>query len=61
MPTFRVEWTEEYWFRTYIVATDKQEAIDKWASGNYDDYGKLDHYGMEIQDGVDIEMIEEQE
>lgn len=61
MPTYRVEWTEEYWFRTYIVAESQQEAIDKWSSGNYDDYGKLEHYDFYIQDGVDVELVEEED
>jgi hypothetical protein len=61
MPTFRVEWTVENWFRTYIVAESQQEAIDKWSSGNYDDYSTLDPYDIYVQDGVDVEMIEEEE
>lgn len=61
MPTFRVEWTVENWFRTYIVAETEQDAIDKFASGNYDDYGTLDPYDTYLQEGVDIEMIEEEE
>jgi len=59
MPKFQVEWTEEYWFRTTIEAKDKQEAIDIWSDGKYDDYGGLQHYGMEIQDGIDITELED--
>ena len=61
MPTYRVEWTEESWFRTYIVAESQQDAIDKFASGNYDDYGKLEPYDIYTQEGIDITKIEEEE
>lgn len=61
MPTFRVEWTEENWFRTYIVADNKQDAIDKWSAGNYDDYGTLDPYDTYIQEGVDVDQITDEE
>lgn len=61
MPTYRVEWTVENWYRTYIVAESQQDAIDRWSSGEYDDYGTLDPYDIYVQDGVDITKIEEEE
>jgi len=59
MPKYEIEWTQELWFRITVEAKDKQEAIDKWSSGDYDGYENLEHYGMDIQDGVDITEIEE--
>jgi hypothetical protein len=57
MPKFQVEWTEEYWFRTTIEAKDKQEAIDIWSEGAYNQ--DLEPFGIEIQDGIDITELEE--
>lgn len=59
MPTFRVEWTEEYWFRATIEADTKQDAIDLWSSGKYPEYHNLEHYGSEIQDGIQITELED--
>ena len=59
MPKFQVEWTEEEWFRTTIEADNKQEAIDKWSSGEYDGYGELIPYDIHTQDGIDITELED--
>lgn len=61
MPTFRFEWTEEYFYRTYIVATDEQDAIDKWSAGKYQDYGRLEPYDIYLQESVVIDKIEDEE
>lgn len=58
MPKYEIEWTEEYWFRVKIEANTEQEAMDKWSNGDYNQ--ELDPYGVDIQDGVDIRLIEEE-
>jgi len=57
MPKFELEWTEEAWYRMTIEAKDKQEAIDKWASGI--ESSQVEPYGHEIQDNIDVTEIEE--
>lgn len=59
MAKYQIEWTEELWFRATIEAKDKQEAIDLWAEGSYLVDGRLEPYGTEIQNGIDITRIEE--
>lgn len=61
MAKYQIEWTEEQWFRTTIEADTKQEAIDKWSAGNYYIDGRIEPYGVEIQDGVDVELIDEED
>ena len=59
MPKFEFEWTEELFYRATIEADTKQEAIDLWSSGEYPEYHHLEHYGSEIQDGVNITEVED--
>lgn len=59
MAKYEIEWTQELWFRITVEAENEQEAIDKWSAGDYDGYDTLEHYGMDIQDGVDITKLED--
>lgn len=59
MAKYEIKWTEEYWFKATFEADTEQEAIDKWSAGDYNQ--ELDPYGVEIQDGVDITKIEEED
>lgn len=59
MPKYEFEWTEELFYRTTIEAKDKQEAIDKWSAGEYNDSAKLEPYDYATQDSIDIYELEE--
>ena len=58
---FQFDWTEEQWFRTTIEANDKQEAIDKFFTGDYPEYVGLEPYGYHTQEGIDIELIDKED
>jgi|TARA_R110000822_G_scaffold309580_2_gene439535 hypothetical protein len=56
MPKYKVDWTEEQWFRTTIEADSKEDALNKfWEI----EYSQGEMYGAEIQDSVEFELIEE--
>ena len=59
MAKFQISWTEEYWFKATIEADTEQEAMDIWQDNAYPSAGKLEPYGFEIQDNVDIIKQEE--
>lgn len=54
MAEFKIEWTEETWYRLYIEADSFEDAQDKFWSGEFD-YQKAKITGSEIQDSVEIE------
>lgn len=56
MARFKVEWTEELWFRAEIEADSKEDAYNKLFEGNID-YDIADAYDGEIQDSVEIEEV----
>jgi hypothetical protein len=58
MAKFEIEWTEESWYRTTIEADTEDQALAIWTSGDYPEYPNLKPYGGEIQDGVDINELE---
>jgi hypothetical protein len=56
MAKYKVEWTEEQWFRTTIEASSEEDALKKfWQI----EYSQGEMYGAEIQDSVEFELIEE--
>lgn len=59
MPKYEFEWTEELWFRAKIEGKDKQDAIDKFFTGDYPEYTGLEPYGSEIQNSIDITELED--
>lgn len=57
MPKFEFKWTEEMWLKTTITAVDEEVAKAKFWDGDFDYQPEM--YGNEIQDGIDIEELEE--
>lgn len=59
MAKFRVDWTEELWYRAVIEADTMEEAQEIFWSGEFDtsDAGNL--YNSEIQDSVEFEEVHE--
>lgn len=57
MANFEIEFTEEIWKRVVIEAKDIEEASEKFYSRDYDESTE-EITGGEIQDGVDIEEVE---
>jgi hypothetical protein len=58
MPKFEIEWTEESWYRITIEADSEEKALELWNTCDYPEYDDLKPYGGEIQDGVDINELE---
>lgn len=56
---FKVDWTEESWFRTEIVAESAEQARDLFwqmlTSGKFRD---LQPFGGEMQDSVEISEVD---
>lgn len=59
MPKYKIEWTEESWYRTTIEAGSEQEAMDLWASGYHLRNEILEPYDIYTQEGVDITELED--
>lgn len=59
MPKFEFEWTEELFYRTTIEAETKDEAIDKWSAGEYDNANELKAYDYATQDSIEIYELED--
>jgi hypothetical protein len=61
MPKFEFEWTEELFYRTVIEADNKDEAIDLWSSGEYNNNmpNELQPYDYHTQDSIDITKLED--
>jgi len=55
MATFKVEWTEETWYRNYVEAESEDEARDKFAE--YECFEGAEVFGIEVQDSVLIEEV----
>ena len=58
MTNYSVSWTQEIWYRATIEANSVEEAREKFWSGEFDTSGTKET-GAEIQDGIDIEELEE--
>lgn len=58
MGKFKIEWTEEVWYRMEVEADSYDDAREKFWSGEYNlDNGT--QTGGECQDSVEIDEIEE--
>ncbi len=58
MGKFKIEWTEEVWYRMEVEADSYDDAREKFWAGEYNlDNGT--QTGGECQDSVEIEEIEE--
>lgn len=56
MPTYKIDWTREVWYRSEIEAETFEEAREKFWSGDYND-DKDEIFGSEIQENIDIEEV----
>lgn len=56
MARFRVEWTREQWFYVEIEAESPEQAKEKFWDG---DYENEQMFGSEIQEGVDVKELED--
>ena len=58
MSKYSISWTQEIWNRATIEANSVEEAREKFWLGEFDISGTKET-GAEIQDGIDIEELEE--
>ena len=58
MAQFRVEWTEELWYRAVIEADTEDEAREIFWSGEFDTGYVGNLYNTEIQDSVEFEEVQ---
>jgi hypothetical protein len=56
MATYKLEFTRELWCDVIIEASNQDEALAKFWNGEYDTENV---HGTEIQEGVDIEEVED--
>ena len=56
MARFKVEWTEEVWYRTEVEADNEFQAKEKLLLGEVD-LEKAKVFGSELQDSVTAEEI----
>ena len=56
MPTYKIDWTREVWYRSEIEAESFEEAREKFWIGDYDD-DKDEIFGSEVQENIDIEEV----
>lgn len=59
MTNYSVSWTQEIWYKVNIKANSAEEAKEKFWSGEFDT-SDTKETGAEIQDGIDIEELEEE-
>ena len=57
MARFKIEWTEEVWYRQFVEADSVEEAREKFWNGEFD-YAPRDVTGGEIQEGIDVEEVQ---
>jgi hypothetical protein len=57
MAFYKVDWTEEQWYRVVIEAENQDEALEKFSMN---DYENEEMYGAETQDSVEIIMIDDE-
>jgi hypothetical protein len=57
MAFYKVDWTEEQWFRVVMEADSIDEALEKFSMN---DYENEEMYGAETQDSVEISMIDDE-
>lgn len=53
MPKYAVEYTQERFFRGWVEAENRDEALEMLFNGEVED---LECYGTEIQDSVDCKL-----
>ena len=58
MPKYRVSWTEETWYHTYIEAESEDEALELFWNDEGDCMSRAKPVDSEIQDSVEVEAIE---
>ena len=56
MARFKVEWTEETWYRNYVEAESEDEVRELFAQG--DCFEGAEVFGIEVQDSVQIEEVQ---
>jgi|TARA_R110000803_G_scaffold201849_1_gene266766 hypothetical protein len=57
MALYKIDWTEEQWFRVDIEAENRDEAMAKFLEGEYENE---EMYGSETQDSVEISMRDDE-
>jgi len=57
MSEYKVEWTNEQWFRVTIEADSQEEAMDKFSMGEYENEQM---FGSEMQNSVEIRMLDDE-
>jgi hypothetical protein len=55
MPNYKVQWTEETWYKAEVSAETIEEAYDAVLSGEYESLVEL---GRDIQDSIEVEIID---
>jgi hypothetical protein len=58
MAKFQIDWTEEVWYRAVVDADSLEQAREKFWAGEYND--DAHSYGMEVQDSVEIEEVDDE-
>lgn len=56
MATWKIDWTEEVWYRAVIEADTEEDARALFESGELWDEASV--FGSEVQDSVEIEEVD---
>lgn len=56
MPVYKIDWTEEVWYRYYVEAESQEEVMARFANGEFFDVAIP--YGSDIQDSIEVEEVE---
>ncbi len=57
MSSYEIKWTDELWYRVGIEAENQDDALDKFAIGEYENE---EMFGTEIQDSLDIRLLDDE-
>ncbi len=57
MSSYEIKWTDELWYRVVIEAENQDDALDKFAIGEYENE---EMFGTEIQDSLDIRLLDDE-
>ncbi len=57
MSSYEIKWTDEMWYRVVIEAENQDDALDKFAIGEYENE---EMFGTEIQDSLDIRLLDDE-
>lgn len=53
MAKYRISWTEEFWYRMDVEASNEDEVLDKFHAGDYD-FDLAKNTNVELQDSIVI-------